>query len=89
VEPSSSLGAARRPRRTHGRWSTQFAAGAEGVLQTAVEAFYQPVGLRVVGSSLVVLDVEQAAEGSHREEVNWDPRSDVMTAGTPDRLTHP
>ena len=40
------------------------AAGAEGVLQAAVEAFHHPVGLRVVGSSLVVLDVEQAAEGS-------------------------
>jgi hypothetical protein len=39
------------------------AAGAEGVLQAAVEAFYHPVGLWVVGSSLVVLDVEQAAEG--------------------------
>jgi len=39
------------------------AAGAEGFLQAAVEVFYHPVGLRVVGSSLVVLDVEQAAEG--------------------------
>ncbi len=39
------------------------AAGAEGVLTAAVEAFYHPIGLRVVGSSLVVLDVEQAAEG--------------------------
>ena len=39
------------------------AAGAEGVLQAAVEAFYHPVGLRVVGSGLVVLDVEQAVEG--------------------------
>ncbi len=40
------------------------AAGAEGVLQAAVEAFHHPVGLWVVGSSLVVLlDVEQAAEG--------------------------
>ncbi len=39
------------------------AAGPEGVLQTAVEAFYHPVGLRVVGGGLVVLDVEQAAEG--------------------------
>ena len=38
-------------------------AGAKGVLQATVEEFYQPVGLRVVGSSLVVLDVEQAAEG--------------------------
>jgi hypothetical protein len=38
-------------------------AGAEGVLQAAVEAFNHLVGLRVVGSSLVVLDVEQAAEG--------------------------
>jgi hypothetical protein len=66
VEPSSFLAAARRPRRTHGRWSTQFAAAAamEGVLQAAVEAFYHPVVLGVVGSSLVVLDVEQAAEGS-------------------------
>ena len=47
------------------------AAGPEGVLQTAVEAFYHPVRLRVVGGGLVVLDVEEA------------PRSDVMTAGTP------
>jgi hypothetical protein len=39
------------------------AAGAEGVLQAAVEAFYHSVGLLVVGGSLVVLDVEQAAEG--------------------------
>ncbi len=39
------------------------AAGAEGVLKAAVEAFYHPVGLRVVGSCLVVLNVEQAAEG--------------------------
>jgi hypothetical protein len=43
------------------------AAGAEGVLQAAVEAFYHPVGLRVVGSGLVVLDVEQAAEGGPQE----------------------
>ncbi len=47
------------------------AAGPEGVLQTAVEAFYHPVRLRVVGGGLVVLDVEQAAEAAHREEVNW------------------
>jgi hypothetical protein len=40
------------------------AAGAEDVLQAAVEAFYHPVGLQVVGSHLAVLDVEQAAEGS-------------------------
>ncbi len=40
------------------------AAGVEGVLQAAVEALYHPVGLRVVGSSLVVLNDEQAAEGS-------------------------
>ncbi len=33
------------------------AAGAEGVLQAVVEAFYHPVGLWVVGSGLVVLDV--------------------------------
>ncbi len=39
------------------------AAGAEGVLQAAVESFYHPLGLRVVGSSLVVLDFDQAAEG--------------------------
>jgi hypothetical protein len=38
-------------------------AGPEGVLQTAVEAFHHPVGLRVVGGGLVVLDVEQTAEG--------------------------
>ncbi len=39
------------------------AAGAEGVLQAEVEAFHHPVGLWVVGGGLVVLDVEQAAEG--------------------------
>jgi hypothetical protein len=39
------------------------AEGAEGVLQAAVEAFHHPVGLRVVGRSLVVLDVEHTAEG--------------------------
>jgi hypothetical protein len=39
------------------------AAGVEGVLQAAVEAFHHLVGLRVVGRSLAVLDVEQAAEG--------------------------
>jgi hypothetical protein len=33
------------------------AAGGEGILQAAVEAFYHPVGLWVVGSGLVVLDV--------------------------------
>jgi hypothetical protein len=61
MEPLSSLAAAQRPRRTHGRWLTQF--GTEGVLQAAVESFYRPLGLRVVGSSLVVLDFDQAAEG--------------------------
>ncbi len=40
------------------------AAGPECVLQAAVEAFYHPVRLRVVGGGLVVLDVEEAAEGS-------------------------
>ncbi len=64
------------------------AAGAEGVLQVAVEAFHHPVGLWVVGSGLVVLDVK-LQRAAHREEVNWAPRSDVMTAGTPNLLTHP
>jgi hypothetical protein len=40
------------------------AAGSEGVLQVAVKAFHHPVGLRVVGGRLAVLDVEQAAQGS-------------------------
>jgi hypothetical protein len=39
------------------------AAGPEGVLQMAVEAFYHPVRLRVEGGGLVVLNVKQAAEG--------------------------
>ncbi len=66
MELLSSLTAARRTRRTKGRWSTQLAAAQRArrvVLQAAVEAFYHPVGLRVVGSRLAVLDVEQAAEG--------------------------
>ncbi len=28
-------------------------------------------------------------KAAHREKVNWVPRSDVMTAGTPNMLTHP
>ncbi len=63
------------------------AAGAEGVLQAAVEVFYHLVGLRAVGSSLIVLDVEQAAEGSPHGGGELGP--DVMTAGTPNLLTHP
>ncbi len=39
------------------------AVGAEGVLQASVEEFHNPVGLRVVGCHLAVLDVEQAAQG--------------------------
>ena len=39
------------------------AAGPECVLQAAVEALYHPVRLRVVGGGLIVLDVEEAAEG--------------------------
>ena len=40
------------------------AAGPERILQAAVEAFYHPVRLWVVGGGLIVgLDVEEAAEG--------------------------
>ncbi len=46
-----------------GRPSSPRRGDAEGVLQASVEAIYYPVGLRVVGSHLTVLDVEQAAEG--------------------------
>ncbi len=63
MEPSSSLAAARED-----LWKVvdpvrRGAAGTEGVLQTVVETFYHPVRLREVGGSLVVLDIEQAAEG--------------------------
>ncbi len=54
--------------------------GAEGILQAAVETFYHHVRLQVVGSSLAVLDVEQAAEGGPQGEVNWVLQSDVLTA---------
>ncbi len=40
------------------------AAGPKCILQAAVEAFYHPVRLGVVGGGLVVLDIEKAAEGS-------------------------
>ena len=47
----------------------------------------------MVGGGLVVLDVDfllsRLQRAAHREEVNWAPWSDVMTAGTPKRLTHP
>ncbi len=39
------------------------AAGTERVLETAVEALHHSVRLRVVSRRLVVLDVEQAAQG--------------------------
>ncbi len=47
-----------------------------------MEAFDQIIGQLVVGCCLCVLDVEQVAQGkaAYREEVNWVPRSDVMTA---------
>jgi hypothetical protein len=38
-------------------------SGPKSVLQAALEKFYHYIGLRVVGSSLVVLYVEQVAEG--------------------------
>ncbi len=65
MEPSSSLAAARRqedPSEVVDPVGSG-AAGAEGVLQAAVEAFYHPGGLQLVGSSLAVLDVEQVVEG--------------------------
>ncbi len=34
------------------------------------------------------MDVEQFAQGGPHGEVNWALRSDVMTAGTPNLLTH-
>jgi len=49
------------------------AAGTEGVLQAAVESFYRPLGLRGVGSSLVVLDFDQAAEGGPQGGVELGP----------------
>jgi hypothetical protein len=39
------------------------AAGAECVLEAAVEVLLHPVRLRVVSRRLAVLDVEQAAQG--------------------------
>jgi hypothetical protein len=36
---------------------------AEGILQAAVEVFHHPVGLRVVGGCLAVLNVEQTEQG--------------------------
>jgi hypothetical protein len=47
------------------------AAGAEGVLQAAVEAFYHPVGLRVVGSIVwLCWMLSKLQREAHREEVN-------------------
>ncbi len=54
-----------------------------------METFHHPIRLRVRGCCLAVLDVEQGAQGVHRKEVNWDPRSDVITVGTPNLLAHP
>jgi hypothetical protein len=65
------------------------AAGTEGVLQAAVEAFYHPVRLRVVVVVWLCWMLSRLQRAAHREEVNWALRSDVMTAGTPKRLTYP
>jgi hypothetical protein len=65
------------------------AEGVEGILQAEVEGCFHPVGLQVVGSSLVVLMLRKLQRAAHREEVNWAPQSEVMTAGTPNPLTHP
>ncbi len=53
------------------------AAGAEGVLQAAVETFHHPVGLWVVGRGLVVLDVEQAAS-CKLEGAALEPRAEMF-----------
>jgi hypothetical protein len=64
------------------------AAGTEGVLEMAMEAFDHPIGLWMVCWCLGVLDVQQVAQGGP-QEVNWVPQSDVMTAGALYLLTHP
>jgi hypothetical protein len=61
------------------------ATGQERVLETAVEAFYHHVRLRVVCCRLGMLDVEQVAQGGPqgggelgpavRCDDSWDPRS--------------
>ena len=60
-------------------------SGPERVLERVMEAFHHPIGLWMVCCCLRVLDVEQAAQGGGE----LSARSDVMTAGTPNLLTHP
>ncbi len=53
------------------------AAGPECILQAAVEAFHHPVGLRMVGGGLVVLDVEEAAESGPQGGGELGPASSL------------
>jgi hypothetical protein len=49
----------------------------------------QAIVLGMIGGGLYVLHTKQGAQSCQREEVNWTPLSEVMTAGTPKRDNHP
>ncbi len=77
MEPSSSLGAARRPRRTHGRWSTQFAAAQRARRASFRRRWKRSTIPLDCGSKAVVWlcwMLSRLQRAAHREEVNWAPR---------------
>ncbi len=64
-------------------------AGVEGVLEAAVETFHIPLDCRCYAVVWLCWMLSKLNRAAHRKEVNWVPRSDVMTASTSNLLTHP
>lgn len=57
--------------------------GMQRGLEGMVEAFDHAVGLRVVGCG----EPREEARADQRDEVNWRPRSEVISRGMPKRAT--
>ncbi len=57
------------------------------VLQLAVAPLHHPIAAWVKSCGGDVLDVQPLAQSLPDRRLNWVPRSEVMTTGTPKRLT--
>jgi hypothetical protein len=77
---------------THVRWSTQFTA-AQRAWRASLRQRWKhstiPFDCRWYAVIWLCWMLSKLNRAAHREEVNLVPRSDVMTAGTPNLLTHP
>jgi hypothetical protein len=64
-----------------------WSSGSERIFMAVMEVLHQTIGLLMfVWVCLMFIRLHKA---DHREEVNWAPRSDVMTPGAPNLLTYP